>query len=147
MAQSADDLFSLRNQNDISLSAGVELTLPFGAQRLADRQDQARLGLTLSIDRAYRSRNSAISDLRKSNLLELGVLENGDPNLMLLGQDIYGPVFDPLYSKEDGKGGETQTLLIIGGLAAATVVATVILVDETEDLFECAATFGLGCEE
>lgn len=150
MAQSADDLYSLRNQNDIGLSAGVQFTMPFGGQHRSESDNQARLGLTLSVDREYGSRSSAILERSTFNLLEAGFWQSGEPNFMIGGQNVYRPLFDPLYADDekegDKNGGGDTTLLIIGGVVVATGIATVVLIEETKDGIECTASLGFDCD-
>jgi len=142
-AQTADDLYSLRGQNDIGITAGVQFTMPLGQKRRSSYQDKARLGLTLSVNREHASRYSGISELTKANLLEIGFWETGDPSLMLYGQDVYRPLFDPLYADEaeetDGpKKKKDNTLLYIAGITgAATIVSVVVLADAVDDFNDC----------
>ena len=141
-AQNADNLYD--SQNRLGVSAGVKLTMPFGATTKT-QQDKARLGLTLSLDQRGNNRWTGLAQNNSVNMLELGLFEDGDPNLSLMGQDIYGPLFDPLYAENNDsdqggvkKGSSDVWLYVVGGVAvlgAATYLATKEFEDTIEDCF------------
>jgi len=151
-AQNADHFYDTENR--LGVSAGVKLTMPFGTTTKT-RQDKARLGLTLSLDQQGTNRFSGLTQKSSVNMLELGIFENGDPNVSLMGQDIYGPLFGPLYA-EDNEPGEDHAkdgssdvwIYVVGGavvLGGLTYLATNEFEDTVEDCFGLIGTGGNSC--
>ena len=144
-AQNSDQFYD--QQEQIGMSAGVKLTVPFG-NTSKNKADKARLGLTLSLDHQTQNHWTGITKERSVNMLELGFFENGDPNVSLLGQDIYTSLFDPLYAddKDADKKSQKQSrdiLLYMAG-GAVVVVGAAYLVSEVivNDVENCLGMVG-----
>jgi len=139
LAQSSHHNFK---ETELGVSAGVQFTLPLGATRPDERDDYARIGLTLSFDQARQNNFSNFTERHHANLLELGFMEKGEPNIRLYDQDIYTPLFNPLYADEDegqDKKSNSTGWYIVGGLAVVGI-GSYVLVNNTQKIFASLST-------
>ena len=126
----------------IGISSGVKLTIPFSAKN-DSHKEKARFGWTLSLDNPSQGLLGGLSSTQSTHVLELGFFENGQPNMMLMGQNIYAPIFDPSQMKADS--GEesispekSKTILYVAGGALLLGGLTVALASEaSDDLVNC----------
>lgn len=140
-AQSAD-LYDLQGRQNTNLNAGFHVKVPFGATRKDVASDQARFGLMLSFDRETRDENSFALKRTRTDVMDLGFRFSGEPTMLLRGEDIYTPLFAPIYANETDDEGGTITVskkkvLIAAGIAltavAVAVVASSIEGDDDDD--------------
>lgn len=128
--------------NQVGISSGVKLTIPFTAQAHQPK-GEARIGFTLSLDNRSQRHWTDSRLAHSTDILELGFFETGDPNIMLMGQKIYEPLFSPHELNAKTKDGTTsdvnsKTLLYLaGGAAILTGLAVVLVKDSTDDLVNC----------
>lgn len=140
-------IYELSNQKQFSTSIGINFIVPLGQKRKHHVEDKARLGFNISLAREYGTRYSAVPLRVKTNLLEMGYRLDGKPNLLLNGQDIYAPLFDPLYANDD-EGVDTTTEsqnagsvlalgIIIGGavVVGAAALATNDIENDIRNVF------------
>lgn len=123
--------------DQIGITSGVKLTVPFNTKTYS-KKESARLGFTLSLDNHSQRQWAARPATSSANLLELGFFENDEPNIMLMGQNIYDPLFRPtkVNAKSANGAGESKksnTVLYIAGGAALLAGLTVALASEASD--------------
>ncbi|MEP3656103.1 MAG: hypothetical protein ABJO36_14500 [Litorimonas sp.] len=126
----------------MGISSGVKLTIPFSAKN-DSYKEKARFGWTLSVDSPSQRLLGGLSSAQSTNVLELGFFENGQPNMMLIGQNIYAPIFDPSQMRADS--GEesvspekSKTILYVAGGALLLGGLTVAITSEAiDDLVNC----------
>ena len=128
LANAQDDYSaSFGNSKNVNTTAGVHVTFPFGGKNSDRVTDRARFGLMLNMTREYNDRNFYTPRRVKTSLLDFGMQFNGQPTMLMGGEDIYTPLFTPLNAHEDGQAntGSKNTLLIIAGgtLAVGAAIA------------------------
>lgn len=128
---------------NVGLSAGFNVTIPLGAKSTKYNADNARFGLKLSLTQSEAYSATHPNFKLSGDLLELGFNFDGTPNLQMYGNDIYAPLFGPLYADEtETDEGETPNktkgpgsgAVLIGILGVGTL-GTLVLVNEAADDF------------
>lgn len=117
------------NNNSVSTTAGMHLTIPFGGKNSDRVVDRARVGLMLNMTREYNDRNFYTPIRVKTNLLDFGMQLDGRPTMLMGGEDIYTPLFTPLSANEYGvvgTGVSKNTILVIAGGALAVGAAVAL---------------------
>ncbi len=133
-AQAQDMNFS--NSKNVSTTAGLHMTIPFGGGRSDRVTDKARFGLMLNLTREYNDRNFYTPKRINTNLLDFGMQFNGRPTMLISGEDIYSPLFTPLNANENGVNGigvSKNTILVIAGGALAVGAAVALAGGDGED--------------
>ena len=140
--------FDLNNsQSEFGVTAGFNLTLPFGGKTSNKAENKARFGLQMGLTQNYYNRNQRVTSHRSIDFLELGVRLDGTPNILLNGQDLYTPLFAPTYHADDSddnddtkksdNGKTLRTVTIVAGAVVVTgFIVTAIIADDFEDTFE-----------
>ena len=129
--------FSAKQTADVN--AGVHFKVPFGATRKDKASDQARFGLMLSFDREYNDRNSIIPRRTRTDVMDLGFMFSGEPTMLLHGQDIYTPLFAPVYANGDPDQDKSKisvskkSVLIAAGAALAAVAVVAVASGDDDD--------------
>lgn len=144
----------------VGLNAGLNLTIPLGAKPKKHDINKARVSFKLSLSHPETYGPVTHGFKLNGDIFEIGMNFDGTPNLLMNGQDLYSPLFGPLYADEDGAkdkggtdnetdpthsqeapgaGGAGGALLIAGGLVA---LGTVVLVSEAaDDISDCFIVF------
>ncbi|MCF6220988.1 MAG: hypothetical protein L3J65_07730 [Robiginitomaculum sp.] len=120
---------------NVSTTAGVHLTVPFGGGKSERVQDRARFGLMLNMTRENNNGDFYAPKRVDTNLLDLGMQFDGRPMLMIAGEDIYTPLFAPLNAKADG-GNITiskNIILLVAGAALAVGAAVALAGGDDND--------------
>ncbi len=129
MAQAQDSLAdNFGQRKKTGATAGLHVTIPFGAKNAKRAQDKARVGLMLNLSRQHNEDNSYLLKNRRANLLDIGLRFDGQPVMLMGGKDIYTPLFQPESLDKANLSGvhsSKNTVLIIAGgaLAAGAAVA------------------------
>ncbi len=121
---------------NVSTTAGVHLTVPFGGGKSERVQDRARFGLMLNMTRENNNGDFYAPKRVDTNLLDFGMQFDGRPMLMIAGEDIYTPLFAPLNAKADGGGNITiskNTILLVAGAALAVGAAVALAGGDDDD--------------
>ena len=138
------DLFE--NKNNLGVTAGFKMTMPLGKTRSDRPQDKARMGLHLGLTKNYESHAWQAPRSKSADLFELGFGFDGQPNMLLSGQDIYTPLFkqNDTYGPQTYEGqtlslttGES-ILISVGAVAVVAVVIGLVVRDGVEDTIEDA---------
>lgn len=119
-------IYELSSREQLSASIGLNFTVPLGQKRKGYAVDKTRLGFNIGLAREYESRYSAIPNRVHMNVLEMGYRLDGKPNLLLNGQDIYTPLFDPIYANEDESSDATAETNNTTSKSSAIVLGVVI---------------------
>ncbi len=117
----AQDAYFGSNQ-DVSTTAGVHMTIPFGSKKSDRAVDKARFGLMLNMTHEYNDRNFYTPKRVNTNLLDFGMHFDGRPTMLISGEDMYTPLFAPLNAKGDDGGDiniSKNTVLLAAGAALA----------------------------
>ena len=122
-------LSNFSDSQNVSTTAGAHITIPFGGQKSARVQDRARFGLMLNMTREYNDRNFYTPKRVNTNLLDFGMQFNGRPTMLMGGEDMYMPLFEPEEYEQANLGGvkaSKNTVLIIAGGVLAVGAAVVL---------------------
>ena len=117
------------NNNSVSTTAGMHLTIPFGGKNSDRVVDRARVGLMLNMTREYNDRNFYTPQRVNTSLLDFGMQFDGRPTMLMGGEDIYTPLFTPLNANEIGVAGtgvSKNTILVLAGGALAIGAAVAL---------------------
>jgi len=140
MAQSSSSL-GLQKGQTTSVNAGVHFKVPFGAVRKEKIEDKARFGLMLSFDKGYTDSQTLITKRNKTEVMDFGFMFTGEPAMFVNGEDIYTPLFVPIYANDADPDQDKSTItvskkkvLIAAGVAvAAAAIVAVASIDGDDD--------------
>lgn len=124
------------NSQSVSTTAGVHMTIPFGGKKSDRAVDRARFGLMLNMTREYNDRNFYTPKRVNTNLLDFGMQFDGRPTMFISGEDMYTPLFAPIYANGDGNGDVSiskNTVLLAAGAALAVGAAVALAGGGGED--------------
>ena len=122
------------SNSSVSATAGVHLTVPFGGKNSTHIVDKALFGLRLNMTRKYNDRNFYIPKYVNTDLLDFGMQINGQPTMLINGEDMYTPLFAPLNANGDGNIIISKnTVLLAAGAALAIGAAATLVGNDGED--------------
>ena len=107
----------------VSTTAGFHLSIPFGGQNSERVTDKARFGLALNMTREYGRRNSYIPKRVQTNILDFGWRFDGQPTMLMGGEDVYQSLLDDQLNANGGVSKNTILIVAGGALAAGAAVA------------------------
>ena len=107
----------------VSTTAGFHLSIPFGGQKSERAADKARFGLALNMTREYGRRNSYIPKRVQTNILDFGWRFDGQPTMLMGGEDVYQSLLNDQLNANGGVSKNTILIVAGGALAAGAAVA------------------------
>lgn len=155
-ATAQDGVANLRG-DDLGVRAAIGFTVPFGQMGPKSQQRKARFAAGFAVERNWINPRTALRERSQVNLIDFGVYETLEPSFQLSGQELYGPIFDPLYrADEDAEptptgleapikrpsSGSAAPLILMGLVGVGGLL---VLINESEDQLEdcLESIFGL----
>lgn len=116
-----------------SVTAGINLTIPFGAKHKNSSSGKSKLGLKFNAAHQYEMQNLDVASIVKTDILDFGInLDGGTSSLMLAGQNWSEVSFSLLEHQPPGdfEGSEIASINTAGKIAigaGATIVVVAVV--------------------